>query len=371
MECSKHPRMDTMVPCMKCGRPFCRLCSSHKGGVHYCPDCSAEMIKDLQEKGGVPADIRASVKKKDPLQRPGPEPVTRQAPTPTLKKEVPGASQGGGGKRWILGLFLKPFKRLKDSIPHPLAAARGRMGAESLQERITENRLRKIREREERRAVKVVRGEHRSEALAERAASARERAASSARRAAGRARDALVKALMFVPRKMLAAVVGAYRRFPVGLVETDMNEEAPLLREKWKLLLLITVGGAALWVALVLVVRDRWILCGCVVGLAVGAGFVKAMDGLSRDTGLFAGTATVLSIIAGELIVQLLFSLRIMKNIGITERVMARTYSTWGFYANFFWWFVLGILLPSGILAFLIGAWPFPKRLYWRGFGIV
>ncbi|MBU4390941.1 MAG: hypothetical protein KJ907_10445 [Actinobacteria bacterium] len=362
--------MDTMVPCMNCGRSFCSVCAPSRGGAHYCADCHNKRIREIEEKSGSPAARRAPEKKKTKPGGPITSPENRRAPPPTLKKAVPGARQGRGGIRRILGFFLKPFKRLKDSFSNFLGAQRRRMGAQSLQKKITGNRQRRTREREKRRAVKTARHGRGREALAFRAASAREAAASYARRAAGRARKAVIAALLFVPGKLLAGSVRVYEGFPVGLVETKEQRGVPPLRKKWKTLLFITVGGIAIWVVSVLAVRDRWTLCGCLVGLAVGAGFVRALGGvMSRDTGLFAGTATVLSIIAGELIVQMLFSMHIMKDIGITERVMARAYSSWGFYANFFWWFVVGILLPSGILAFLIGAWPFPKRLYWRGFG--
>ena len=311
--------------------------------------------------------------KRVPPAEPEPAPRREAGKETAVRGKRPVTAAGDGAVKTVtvhrsIRSVIKPFIRLKDSVAGILRSVGRRLGEVSPEEWAAEHRQARAGEREERRARKVMRGRRRRDALAERSASVGEGLSSLARRIAGRTGEVVVAALLFIPRKAVALAALAYERFPLGLVETGIGEETPPLLEKWKTLALITVGGAFLWVLSVLVVRDRWTLCGCVVGLVVGVGFIRTLDGmLTRETGLFAATATVLSVIVGELVVLLLFRMRIFKNIGITEKVMARTHTAWGFYTNFFWWFVLGILLPSAIIAFLVGAWPFPRRFYWRG----
>ena len=51
-DCPEHPGQDTMVPCLGCGRSFCRICHEPRGAGQYCPACFLEQLKELQEKSG-------------------------------------------------------------------------------------------------------------------------------------------------------------------------------------------------------------------------------------------------------------------------------------------------------------------------------
>ena len=48
--CSSHPDQDTMVPCLGCGRYFCRICSPPSGAGQYCPRCYEESLAELEER---------------------------------------------------------------------------------------------------------------------------------------------------------------------------------------------------------------------------------------------------------------------------------------------------------------------------------
>jgi len=48
--CAKHPDIDTMVPCLSCGRSFCRICDAPKGAGQMCPTCYQSSVADLKGK---------------------------------------------------------------------------------------------------------------------------------------------------------------------------------------------------------------------------------------------------------------------------------------------------------------------------------
>lgn len=48
--CLLHPDQDTMVPCLGCGRYFCRVCDPPSGAGQYCPRCYQESLAELEEK---------------------------------------------------------------------------------------------------------------------------------------------------------------------------------------------------------------------------------------------------------------------------------------------------------------------------------
>ncbi|MBU4391868.1 MAG: hypothetical protein KJ907_01605 [Actinobacteria bacterium] len=386
--------MNTMVPCMRCGRSFCRICSPPEGGSHYCPGCSADLVRELVSKAEKRRTRPGRGKKKKTVsgrvaekQASAITPSTVStdqdsggAPAKPAGGEMPYVKRAGRvvtalsprqeRDAWsrVPGFVLRPISWAGGSLKRAVSASTGRLKGLPPGKMVAEHQRRRDDERRERRVRKVRRWKRARGVLASWIAHVVASAESLARGIVERVYKAAVAAAWFIPKKMAALAVAARGRFPVVLVETDVPEDEPLYRERWGRLVLITVGGAALWVISVFVMKERWVLCGWLVGILVGIGFVWALEGrVSRDTGLLAAMAAVLSITVGELVVQLLFRLRVLKEIGITERLMARTYSAWGFYFNFFWWFVICLLLPAGLLAFLLGAWPFSRRPYWRG----
>ncbi|MBN1288496.1 MAG: hypothetical protein JXA49_02535 [Actinobacteria bacterium] len=48
--CPKHTDQDTMVPCLGCGRYFCRVCSPPRGAGQLCANCYEESVSNLAAK---------------------------------------------------------------------------------------------------------------------------------------------------------------------------------------------------------------------------------------------------------------------------------------------------------------------------------
>ncbi|MBN2167892.1 MAG: hypothetical protein JW738_01500 [Actinobacteria bacterium] len=51
-KCPKHPDRDTMVPCLGCGRYFCRVCTPPRGAGQLCRNCYEESVSKLALKTG-------------------------------------------------------------------------------------------------------------------------------------------------------------------------------------------------------------------------------------------------------------------------------------------------------------------------------
>lgn len=447
-ECPRHRGMDTMVPCMRCGRYFCRICNPPRGATHYCPQCQEEIVRDLERKSRKKTAARPSAgkysqqpagkvkrrvsdlgsrlkpraeprkddRKRPPVveRRPGPvgRPKPLERPAPTARKAergVPGpsvaAGKRAGGKtpavplesagtlpvpsratgtvapvkpRRVSSAFSSAGRRIR-AIPTGLgqwiSSLRSRFGLRAIEEKVEEHSDQRERERAERRAAKReerrAKRRERRESLEWR----RDKVSRSASGAAARAWEGFWSGFLavagFIPRKVASFASAAYYAFPLGLSEKETAEDYfPPLREKWKSLVLIILCGIAIWVFSVFLVRGRWAVWGAIVAVWISAAFVWSFDGFfSKATGLCAAAAAVVAILLGELVVQLLYRLHILKNVGITEEVTARTASTMSFMVDYLGWFVIGILVPAAVIAFLIGVWPLPKRIYWRGTG--
>ena len=69
-DCVKHPGQDSMVPCLGCGKSFCRLCDPPRGSGLYCPNCYQEQLERL---GGRKAkkEERKPAKARAPRDKPG------------------------------------------------------------------------------------------------------------------------------------------------------------------------------------------------------------------------------------------------------------------------------------------------------------
>ena len=85
--CPLHTDQDTMVPCLECGRYFCRVCDPPSGAGQYCPRCYQESLADLEEKSAprmaaVRGLFEAKERKEKPIKpkagiRPGPSAISR------------------------------------------------------------------------------------------------------------------------------------------------------------------------------------------------------------------------------------------------------------------------------------------------------
>lgn len=287
-----------MVPCLGCGRYFCRLCDPPGGAGQYCPRCFEESVSRLAGKES-----------------------TRKSRLRSLftREEVAGEPEGEA----------------------PTVERTGRRRAE--------------------RAV----------TKPARAKSAHEKAPGVFRKAAGRVRTALAtvpgvpgRALRYTGREIKA-------HFPVGLKDTERLEGMPPLAEKWPWLAGFTAGGTVLWALVVGLthVRAPWYSIG--VGLIVAVGIAWSLGPrFDPQVGLVALCLVVLSLVLGELFVQVLYRLNVIKKLDISKLpFMALNERKALFYQGYFYTLLVHRLLPSAVLAFLIGWWPLPKRPSWLGFG--
>ncbi|GEM_PF-3677956 len=319
-KCPRHPEIETMVVCMSCGRHFCRLCSADKGSTHHCDDCASASMKEFERK----AEGRA----RHGLER----------PPSRLSRVLTPLSRIAGARLRLDAGWRKKADRWRERAP--------------LGERVEEHSRFRARER----AARMPATEARRNALLDWLTGARKRLASLPGRVARAVLRLLARALLFI-----------WRSFPIGLVEKEAPPGDLPYGEKWKKLALAVLGSACLWVVVVALAQARLALAGYAIGVLLGVGFARILGGcFTGEVGVMAGMATVVSILLGEMAVQVLHRLHFLKNIGINERLMVTTNSTLGFYAHFFRWFVVGILLMSGVVAFLVGAWPFPKRFCWK-----
>ena len=101
-KCPRHPDADTMIPCLGCGRYFCRICDNPRGAGQYCPRCYEEELGRLGEKKGPgPARLRGLLTRKVKTKGPA-----TPKPTPADKNAVEGGRSRPGAIAARLGRSL-------------------------------------------------------------------------------------------------------------------------------------------------------------------------------------------------------------------------------------------------------------------------
>lgn len=78
----------------------------------------------------------------------------------------------------------------------------------------------------------------------------------------------------------------------------------------------------------------------------------------------------LLSLATGEVIIQVLFRNGVIKTLDLPAVSLLQVKSQVGIYSRFFYNVLILRFLPSAVVAFLVGWWPIPKRIGWRGFRI-
>jgi hypothetical protein len=80
-DCPAHQGQDTMVPCLGCGRSFCRICDPPSGAGQYCPACHKEQVALLAGKSEKKSRSKVSkaAEKAEKADEPEPSSNTRQA----------------------------------------------------------------------------------------------------------------------------------------------------------------------------------------------------------------------------------------------------------------------------------------------------
>lgn len=307
--CPRHPEIDTMVPCMGCGRSFCRICDSPQGSGQYCPRCYEEQVSQISEKerGGPLGwlrdrrDHRAA--KAEARRKKRAEDNPTEEPKPAVK-DKPAAKE----------------KEKADKKPGVFRRAAGLVGT------AFEQAWKRVKE-----APSWVAG-------------------------------LLLKVLNHTVRF-------TREHFPLNLRVKEGREGPPPLARAWPRLLAVVAGGSVLWTVVAMLIDRRNYVASLAVGVLVAVGIVWSL-GLKFDlqTGVVAALLVVLSLVIGEVAVQLLYRAGVIKSLDLLELPPRLMGDTNVIYRRFYFQLVFHRILPPVAIAFLIGCWPLPKRPGWRGF---
>jgi hypothetical protein len=160
------------------------------------------------------------------------------------------------------------------------------------------------------------------------------------------------------------AVTFTVEHFPLAIVDTRRGEEMPPLARSWYRLLPVVLSGAAVWTAIVVIGHKRVGWQTWIVAAVVAACVVWSLGSrFDLPTAIVTMMLTLLSLTIGELTVHLLYSSEVIKLLDLAFPGDASV-----FYSDFFYKVLVTRMLPSALIAFLIGLWPFPRRIGWRGF---
>ncbi len=267
-----------MVPCLGCGKDFCRICDPPRGAGQLCPSCYRDSLDRYSEKS-----------KKDKAER-----IRRRGKE---KKGTPDVTLGSA----------RTAKAPAASGPAP--------AKETLLTRLR-SRLRRLD-------------------------------------LAGRVKRSASDAARFSP---------------FALEAKEGVAEVPPFAETWLRLLGVALAGAVLWTVVVVIIHRRLAVVSVVVALLVAAGVVLVL-GVGQDLpiAVLATAIAILALVLGEMLVQALYSAQVIKTLDI--RGATTEFESRGvFFKRFFYDLLVLRLLPSAAAAFIVGFWPFPKTLAWKGF---
>ncbi len=335
-----------MVPCLKCGRYFCRVCESSPESVHYCISCYHRSIDSLAREFETRSQGRKRVVAGKAFGR-------DKSVSGTKGREAMGGSESTEGVmkgRGLLAPVAEFIRQASFRIRDMLATVRyrrkeGLFSRWARSRRAHEEEWRKIRERR-----KFI-GARKRKLLISRMA---ERVRSWWRR---------------VLEKVKKSARYIKEEFPIGFKEKMAGEQFPLSKA-WRGLALTMLAGIALWFLSVYVFQRRWWVASLVIGVLLACGCVKALRGvMGTQTGIAAALVAVFSILSGDLLLQILYRLHVLSGTTIPWDILQKSESATSFYSHFLLWYFFTILVPAVAAAFLVGLWPLPLRPYWRGFG--
>lgn len=294
-----------MVPCFGCGRYFCRVCFPLKGAGQYCKRCHEDNLERLA--GGENQGHT--------------EPETTGGENSALKPDRRAAEAGGGPAG------LPPAGRLS---------------------RITGSA-----------AVRLGAAYRSASAGVERGVTGTGRGLAAAGVSVARAPGTAFR--------WIRGVAG--RRFPLDLAERKALEGGISLSPVWHKALAFVLGGAAVWVLAVAVFHQRNPGFSIAVSIFIAGGVVWSIGTrFGVSVGIIAAMLALLALALGEVAAQLLFRAGLIR-ISDIERVSLYYLGDRGRFAGAFAVKVLLYrLIPSAVAALLVGWWPFPKRIHWRGF---
>jgi len=158
-------------------------------------------------------------------------------------------------------------------------------------------------------------------------------------------------------------------RFPITLVEKQGLDEIPPLREVWYKFLILTLGGAVIWILIATMAQQRNPLSSLCVAVLVAVGVVWTF-GSRNDTrvAVFALLLALAALLIGEVGLLLLMRLGVIEKMDLAKVSVYSIDRPQAYYSQFMFKVIVWRILPGALLAFLIGLWPIPKRLSWKGF---
>ena len=186
-----------------------------------------------------------------------------------------------------------------------------------------------------------------------------------------------VLAIKDSPRKSASFFLGKAKdtrsyfngRFPVTLVKKQGLDGIPPLRETWYKFLTLTLGGAAVWILVASVAHQRNPLTSLCIAVLVAVGVVWTFNERNDMTVSMVAVVIVLAtLLIGEVGIQLFIRFGIVKKMDLTSVSIYSLNRTGSFYSQFMFKVIVWRILPGAVMAFLIGLWPLPKRLSWKGF---
>lgn len=267
--CPSHPQDETMVPCLSCGRYFCRICNP-QGGGQYCPQCFEEQLSRLSSK-----DLTSRGKGREAFK----------------EKVKPRAGIGEFFHKKIISRIFAIFAFFR-SLP------------------------------------------------------------------------AKIWRLLFNFWRYLIV------HFPFTLRETERSEGGLDIAQYWKKFVLFCAGGIVLWVILVSVTHVRHPLFSVLVAIVITGCTAWAFGPrFGMDVAFIATCLSAVTLMVGEVIVQLLVRLGLLKKLDVIRlpAVMIQKQSEI-VYKSFYYKLFVHRLIPSLIASFLVGLWPLKKRIGWKGF---
>lgn len=285
---------------MGCGRDFCRICDPIRGAGQYCPTCYGKSLEQISTK--------------------------KPVPVLGMLRDLRGKRKAGGSQKPEATERCKESMQRKKQFAGLGGVRAGVMGKRSAGAAARPDGLRgKVK-----RIAPFIGG--------------------WVTRLPGRV----------IPR----TVAFVKEHFPLAIVDTRRGEGMPPLARAWYKLLPVVIGGAAAWTIMVARTHRRVGLHTWIIAAIIAVCVVWSL-GLRFDlpTAVVTAMLTLLSLALGELLVHLLYSLKVIKTLDIGGPDVASAY-----FRSFFHKVLVNRMLPSALIAFLIGLWPLPKSIGWRGF---
>lgn len=296
-----------MVPCLGCGRSFCRICDAPRGAGQYCPACYREQVEKLAGKtenaeSVEPVPVAAESGQKGLRKRLGRNKAEAKAREPRQK------SSAGGFKEKALA----PFRWIDRQV---VAAGREIKAAALVVGRMP------------------------------------------------------IRAALFIAWCARWLWREAKDRWPLSLAPRELLEGNPPLKESWPKLLGFVLGGVALWTLLVAFTGIRNPGYSIGVAIIVAGGVVWAMGSrYGPTTGIISAGLVLVCIVMSEFLVQVLFRAGVIKKLDLQMTGLISLQRPSMYYSTFLYRLIAYRLLPSAIIAFMIGWWPLKRRIAWFGF---